>query len=246
MPTMRLHKYLAHCDICSRRRAESLMQEGRVLVNGTPVTEPGTKIDPDKDTVKVDDIYVKGETRHTYIILNKPTGIISSAYEKDVRTVRDCVKVRGRIYPVGRLDKDSDGLIILTNDGALTERLTHPRYGHEKEYIVRVAHPLDDSIVPQLREGIILDGEKTQPAEVTRLSRHKLRIILREGRSRQIRRMCEEVGCVITRLTRVRIENISLEGMPIGGWRYLSKEERQELMRRIKVADTKRGLDVTD
>lgn len=239
MPLVRLHKYLAHCDVCSRRRAEQLMLEGRVAVNGTVVTQPGTKIDPAADTVQVDGKNVKGETSHIYIVLNKPTGIISSAYEKGARTVCDLVKIRRRLYPVGRLDKDSDGLILLTNDGALTERLIHPRYGHEKEYIVRVAKPLDDSVVPRLREGVVLDGVKTRPAEVTRLSRHKLRIVLREGRSRQIRRMCEEVGCIITRLTRVRIENISLEGMPIGGWRYLSKEERRELLRRVNTHNKK-------
>lgn len=230
---VRLHAYLAHCDICSRRQAEELMRAGRVTVNGEVVRQPGTKIRSGVDVVTVDGARVRGEISHTYIALNKPTGVVSSCAQEGARTVRELIDVRIRLYPVGRLDKESDGLLLLTNDGELTARLTHPRYGHEKEYIVRVAHPLEDPIVEALREGVMLDGRLAQPAQVRAVSRHKLRILLREGRSRQIRRMCEAVGCIVTRLTRVRIENIGLDGMPPGGWRYLSSTELRELQRRV-------------
>lgn len=241
MSDVRLHKYIADAGVCSRREAEELMRAGRVRVNGTPARQPGTKIDPDRVTVSVDGREIAaGEGKH-YIVVNKPRGVVCTCRSQGGPTVIDLVDVPARVYPVGRLDKDSEGLVLLTNDGELAEKLMHPRYGHEKEYVVRVNRPLQEGAAAIMARGVVLkDGTKTAPAEVKELSRRRMRITLREGKKRQIRRMCEALGYAAVHLTRVRLENVKLGRLPTGGWRRLTPRELNELRRRTGVgADAK-------
>ncbi len=226
----RLHKVLAHAGVASRRKAEEMIAEGRVQVNGEVVTQLGTKVNPHRDVIQVDGRALGKPERPVYYLLNKPRGVLSAA--RDVRgrkTVVDLVQARSRLYPVGRLDMDSEGLLLLTNDGALALRLAHPRYEHEKEYRVLVAGTPSEEALARLRGGVGLEGGWTRPAQVTieRVSDGNtwLRMVLREGRKRQIRRMVEVVGHEVLRLIRVRMGPLRLGGLAPGAYRPLTREE---------------------
>jgi 23S rRNA pseudouridine2605 synthase len=226
----RLQKILARAGIGSRRASEELIAQGRVTVNGQ-VAVLGAKADPVVDRIAVDGRLIQKAEELVYIALYKPRGVISAASSPDPRpTVRDLVAAPGHLYPVGRLDVDSEGLILLTNDGELANRLTHPRYGHEKEYRALVAKHPDDDQLKAWRLGVVLeDGYRTQPAEV-RVEGYSgkgawLRIVLREGRKRQIRETGSQLGLPVVKIIRVRIGSLHLGSLKPREWRYLSAAE---------------------
>jgi pseudouridine synthase len=236
----RLQKVLAQAGVASRRACEELIQQGRVQVNGQVVTELGTKVDPNLDEISVDGAPISGPVEKVYLILNKPPGYISTVHDPWGRpTVLDLILHQGRLYPVGRLDAESEGLLLLTNDGGLTHRLTHPRYEHEKEYLALVKGRPKDAVLSQLRQGVALEEGQTAPAEVSRVSRREgletppgttwLRIVVHEGRKRQIRRMCAAVRHPVQRLIRVRMGPIELGDLPVGRHRPLSAKEVRRL-----------------
>lgn len=243
----RLQKIMARANYGSRRSCETLIAEGRVTINGR-VAKLGDKADPAVDRIEVDGralatgVEPVGTKEFIYIALNKPRGVISSLedeLEQGRMTVRDLIQVDDakHIYPVGRLDKPSEGLVLMTNDGALAHRLTHPRYGHEKAYMVTVEGKIPDRLLDQWRRGVMLDGRITAPAPIEVLERNtdstRLRIILREGRKRQIRRIAASLGHPVKRLVRERIGPLSLGDLPSGQWRFLTTEEIELLKRSV-------------
>ncbi|MDP8922565.1 MAG: rRNA pseudouridine synthase [Chloroflexota bacterium] len=236
MTTERLQKYLARSGVASRRASEELIAQGRVSVNGTVVTALGTAVDPTADRVAVDGRPVSPPRARTYVLLYKPPGIVSTAHDPEGRpTVVDLVPSSARLYPIGRLDYDSEGLILLSDDGDLTVTLTHPRHEVEKEYYALVDHPLSDAALDRLRSGVLLDGRRTAPAIVERArpgvggGGYWLRVVLREGRNRQVRRMIEAVGGHVLRLVRTRIGPLRLSDLEPGEWRDLTDDEVRHL-----------------
>lgn len=241
----RLQKILSQAGIASRRAAERLIAEGRVSVNGTTVREMGTKADPAVDDIRIDGARLRAPQRHRYILLNKPAGFVTTRSDpQHRRTVLDLLTgVREYVYPVGRLDFDTEGLLLLTNDGDLAARLTHPRHEVERTYEAQVAGTPDKEAIEKLRGGIPLDGRRTMPAEVKMLSKgsspndqsrrgHQhavLLITIREGRNRQVRRMCEAVGHPVRKLRRVRIGPIADRRLRPGEWRELTAFEVEKL-----------------
>ncbi len=233
MTEMRLQKFLSGAGVCSRRKGEELIKEGRIKVNGKRVSELGTKVDSDKDFVEFDGRPVALDSQLVYIALNKPKDYVSSCYQKGDKTVLDLLGISERLYPVGRLDKDSTGLLLLTNDGRLHYRLTHPSFDHEKEYEVTVAKALPEGVLRKLAQGLPMMGTKTRPARVKRISTRRFLIVLQEGKNRQIRRMLRKVGNQVTDLKRIRIANIRLGNLPPGRWRYLSDKEKDRLLKQL-------------
>ncbi len=226
----RLQKHLARAGVASRRAAEQLVAAGRVQVNGEVVTRLGTTIEPGRDHVQVDGRDVEASLERVYLAVHKPRGVVSTVMDPRGRTrVIDLVDVSRRIYPVGRLDADSEGLIFLTDDGDLTMRLTHPRHAVDKEYHVLVGGSPPPEALETLRCGLILDGRRTAPAGVQITSRQGnrvwLRIVLHEGRNRQIRRMIAAVGGEVIRLIRTRIGPIELADLGPRRWRRLTPDE---------------------
>ena len=229
-PKVRLQKFMAECGVASRRAAEKLIAAGKVKINGR-VARIGTKIDPASDKVIVNGKLLKQKEKKIYIKLNKPVGVLSACSDSKEKTVVDLIKdVPGRLYPVGRLDMGSEGLMILTNDGELADRLMHPRYEHEKEYEVTVRGPLTSAQIAKLEQGIDLDNKKTLPVKIQRAGERRFRVVLREGRKRQIRRMMEAVGNKVSRLKRIRIKNIRLGNLATGKYAFLTTSEIQGLM----------------
>ena len=230
MSQMRLQKFLSAAGVCSRRKGEEYISAGRVSVNGRIVAELGTRIDPETDLVQVDGKPVESSQPHVYIALHKPQGYVTSCRHPGENIVIDLVDIPQRIYPIGRLDKDSTGLLLLTNDGRLHHRLSHPSFDHEKEYEVTTAQNITDGALRKLAEGLPLMGTKTRPAKVRRLSDKKFRIVLKEGRNRQIRRMVRKVGGQVARLKRIRVGNVKLGRLAPGSWRYLTQAEMLHLL----------------
>lgn len=227
---MRLQKYLAACGVASRRRAEEMIQAGLVQVNGVTVREMGVQVG-EGDVVAVEGRPVAPETDKRYVLYYKPVGEVTTVSDPEGRpTVLDHFRdFPVRLYPVGRLDFDSEGLLLLTNDGDLTNRLTHPRHEVEKRYIARVSNQVGAAELTRLRAGVMLDGRKTAPAKVSVLREDPfstdLLITLHEGRNRQIRRMVEAVGHQVVRLKRVQYGTVTLGNLQRGQWRELSPEE---------------------
>jgi len=230
---MRLQKFLSAAGICSRRQAEQYIRQGRISVNGTVVTELGTRVNPDEDRVEFDGRPVDYDQELIYIALNKPRGYVTSCRQPGDKLVLDLVNISSRVYPVGRLDKDSTGLLLLTNDGRIHHHLSHPSFDHEKEYEVTVLKPIPDSALLRFEKGLPILGKKTRPTVVHRLSPRRFVIVLKEGRNRQIRRMVRKVGNQVTRLKRIRIGNISLGNLPEGTWRFLTEMERNVLIQNL-------------
>ncbi|MBT3386756.1 MAG: rRNA pseudouridine synthase [Desulfobacula sp.] len=224
---MRLQKYLAHAGICSRRKAEEHILNGRVKVNQQIVTELGTKIDSKKDIVFYNNerVILKEKMPKIYIALNKPVGYVSSCSQQKSKIILDLIDIDERVYPIGRLDKDSKGLLLLTNDGDLHNRLSHPSFNHEKEYIVTTIHPLSETFLMEMAKGMIIDKVITRKAKVKRLLKNKFNIVLKQGKNRQIRKMVGKSGNKVDSLKRVRIANIYLENLQEGKWRYLTPIE---------------------
>jgi 23S rRNA pseudouridine2605 synthase len=230
---VRLQKVLAERGVAARRKAEVLIAQGRVRVNGEVVRVLGTRVDP-AARIEVDSAPVATAQRHRYIALNKPAGIVSSARaERGRRSVVDLVPRAGRLYPVGRLDADSEGLVLLTNDGAWAERVLHPRYGHEREYEVRIEGDVTDAVVDRLRKGVPLEEGLARAERVELISRDRaggrIQMILRTGWKRQIRRMCAALGLRVVSLVRVRVGSLSLGGLAPGAWRELTASEVRSL-----------------
>ena len=238
METLRLQVVLAHAGVCSRRHAVDWIESGRVEVDGEIVREPGFRV-PAGATVRVDGHAIEAGDHEPLrtVMLNKPRGLISSADDSEGPTVFECLRgVRERLVPVGRLDKESEGLLLLSNDGDLVNRLTHPRYGHVKEYLVTVRGELDERTFRELSSPMILEDDGTPLAPVRveyegydgsrRPPRHRLRMWLGEGRNRQIRRMCEQVGLRVTSLVRLAINGLRLpRDLSPGEWRDLSPRD---------------------
>ncbi|MGD2187098.1 MAG: pseudouridine synthase [Desulfobacterales bacterium] len=233
MAEMRLQKFLSRAGICSRRKGEEYMKAGWVKVNGKVITELGTKVDPDTDVVEVDHDAIRSDTAPIYIALNKPPGYVSSCHQQNEKIVLDLLDMVERVYPIGRLDKDSSGLILLTNDGHLHHRLSHPSFNHEKEYEVTVIKPLPEGALRKLADGLPMMGTRTRPARVKRISPKRFRVILLEGKNRQIRRMVRKVGNQVIDLKRIRIANIELGSLPLGCWRHLTKKEKENLFKTL-------------
>jgi 23S rRNA pseudouridine2605 synthase len=230
-PYVRLVKFLAHAGVASRRAAERLIADGRVTVGGEVVTNPATDVD-DSSRVAVDGSSVAPEPREVHA-LNKPPGVVSTARDTHGRpTVVELVRSRRRLYPVGRLDVDSTGLILLTNDGELADLLTHPRYGVEKVYRARIQPGrVSPRALEALRDGVQLDDGRTAPARVRQVAPGVLEIALREGRKRQVRRMCEAVGHRVIELERVAFGPLGLRGLERGKSRRLKDTEVERLRR---------------
>ena len=227
---MRLQKYLSRAGICSRRKGEEYIKKGLIKVNGQVVTILGTKVDPGKDKIEISKKVIEIKEKQIYIALNKPKNVVTTCKVKGETSVLDLINIKERVYPVGRLDKDSTGLLLLTNDGVIANRLIHPKFEHEKEYEVKVKRYISDGALKRISKGMKLFGEKTLPTKVKRLSKTKFRIILKEGKNRQIRRLCRKVGNEVVDLNRIRVASLSLGNLPLGKWRYLSKKEVNNLL----------------
>jgi 23S rRNA pseudouridine2604 synthase len=218
-----LNKYISETGICSRREADRLIEEGRVTINGK-VARKGNRV-KESDIVKIDKKPLKEKPKTVYLALNKPRGITCTTDLKDKSNIIDFLKFSGRIFPIGRLDKPSDGLIFLTNDGDIVNKILRAGNNHEKEYVVTVNKPIDDKFIQKMSTGVAILDTVTKPCPVRKEGTHQFRIILTQGMNRQIRRMCEVLGYEVRTLTRVRIMNITLRGLPVGKWRYFSEAE---------------------
>lgn len=227
---VRLQKYMADCGVASRRKCETMIEEGRVRVNGRVVSELGSKIDPQHDKVSVDKLLIRPSVNQVYIALNKPSGYVCTVQDQfDRKIVTDLIDIKERIVPVGRLDYNSEGLLFLTNDGDFTYRVTHPKNKIQKKYYVQVnGIPTEDEIA-QMVSGIIIDDFNTKGTMIqyvkTNGNTAHYRVTISQGKNRQIRKMFEHFGYTVKKLKRVAIGNIRLGQLRTGQWRFLTKEE---------------------
>jgi len=226
---MRLQKFLSAAGVCSRRQGEAYITEGLIKVNEVVVTELGTQIDSTRDRVEFQGKPVTISSSQVYIALNKPKDYVTSCKQEGQKIVLDLINLPQRIYPIGRLDKDSTGLILLTNDGELHHRLSHPSFNHEREYDVTTLAPIPNGALRKMEKGLRLQGSQTRPARVRKISSRRFRIVLQEGRNRQIRRMVQRVGGEVEELKRIRVANVKLERLKEGSWRHLAEKEIAEL-----------------
>jgi pseudouridine synthase len=237
---MRLQRYLALCGVASRRASETLIREGRVTVNGETASI-GTDIDPDSDKVRLEGKPVRRE-KPVYILLNKPKGVITTLDDPHGRdTVMDCLRgVRARVFPVGRLDLDVGGVLLLTNDGELAQRLTHPRYEVPKTYVATVKGRVSEETIQKLESGVTLTDGPTAPAKAEIRAKGKdttrLRLTLREGRKREVKRMCSEVGHDVVKLRRTHFAGLEVGGLRPGQWRWLRRDEVERLRRLVQLS----------
>ena len=230
MPMVRLQKFLSSAGVCSRRQGEEYIKKGYVKVNGEVVIELGTKVDPTRDRIEIDRELIKEAQNRVYIVLNKPEGYVTSCKQPEDKIVLDLIDIPERIFPVGRLDKASTGLLILTNDGLLHHRISHPSHDHEKEYEVVLAKPIPNGALKKMEQGLPMMSTKTRSAKIEKISPTRFRIVLREGKNKQIRRMVRKVGNRVIRLKRIRISNIRLATLAEGQWRYLTEKEKKGLI----------------
>ncbi|MBL8015990.1 MAG: rRNA pseudouridine synthase [Ignavibacteria bacterium] len=225
----RLNKFISNAGITARRKADELIFTGRVTVNMQTVTEPGTKINPEKDVVKVDGEKVKPQTEFIYVVLFKPRGYVTTTHDEKGRpTVMDLIGLNTRLYPIGRLDYDTDGVLLLTNDGEFSNMMMHPRHKIFKTYFAKLDKPIEENDERKLREGVMIDGKPTSRAKVRIIPNtgdQNIWISIHEGRNRQVRRMLETLGYLVQRLKRVEYARIGLDGLKPGEWRYLTPEE---------------------
>ena len=232
---MRLNKFMAQAGVASRRHSESMIVSGRVKLNGETVVSLATQVQPDSDVVTVDDSPLNASAPRRCYLLNKPAGYLTTLYDPFKRpTVASLIQgIPERVFPVGRLDRGSEGLLLFTNDGSLGYKLTHPRFGVEKEYHVQVSGVPREGVLRRLREGVSIEGRTTATASVEVLRSTKtgawLSIVIHEGRKRQIRRMCDRVGHPVLRLVRVRLGGLADQALPPGKWRALTHGEIAEL-----------------
>jgi len=227
---IRLNKYMADCGVDSRRNCDKIIQEGRVRVNRKPVTEMGFLVNEFNDTVTVDGKKIVLKSKNIYIMLHKPKGYVTTVKdEKDRKTVMELVDVKQRVYPVGRLDYDTEGLLILTNDGDMTYKLTHPKYEIAKKYLARIEGEILEKELEQLRKGVEIDGRKTAPAKAKLVEKTddgcKIELTIHEGRNHQVKKMFEAIGKQVIFLKRTEMGEIRLGGLSRGQWRYLNDKE---------------------
>jgi 23S rRNA pseudouridine2604 synthase len=230
--TSRINKYIASSGLCSRREADKLIEEGRVTVNGI-VAESGMQVS-DEDTVLVDGKNIIREDKSIYIAFNKPLGVTCTTDSRDPSNIIDYIGYSERIFPIGRLDKNSTGLILLTNDGSIVNTLLRAENNHEKEYQVTLDRPYNDKFIKEMESGVPVLGQMTLPCKITRVSSRVFKIILHQGLNRQIRRMCEYEGYKVVKLRRIRFMNINLGTLGTGQWRYLTAKEINEMKNPIK------------
>ena len=233
MEDVRLNKFIADCGYCSRREADRLIEAGKVTVNGTRA-EMGMRV-TDDDAVIIDGKRLKREKETILLVFNKPPGITCTTAKDDETNVVDYINYPKRIYPIGRLDKYSEGLLLLTNRGDLVNGIMRSRYDHEKEYIVTVDRPVDDIFLRKMSAGVYLKelDVTTKPCKCQKIARNKFSIIITQGLNRQIRRMCEEMGCRVMKLKRVRILDIELGDLPVGEYRKATKKEMDSVLGRM-------------
>ncbi len=241
MEEVRLQKFIADCGITSRRKAEELITQGRVKVNGKVVTELGTKINPQKDVVVYKDKQIKNDNKYVYILLNKPIGYVTTVKDQFSRnSVLDLVKVKERIVPVGRLDMYTSGALILTNDGDFVYQVTHPKHEIDKTYTVTIIGKVTDEEVQQLKNGVKIEDKEiyiTKPAKVKILkideekNQSRLEITIHEGKNRQVRKMCEAIGHKVLALHRSKIAGIDVKDLPLGKWRFLNQNEVKKILK---------------
>ena len=228
---IRLNKYIASSGLCSRREADSLIENGKVTINGI-VAVQGTKVN-EGDVVLVGGQKITPEDSMVYIAFNKPLGVTCTTDKRDPSNIIDFIGFDERIFPVGRLDKNSSGLILLTNDGSIVNKLLRAENGHEKEYLVTVNRPYDKNFIKQMESGVPVLGQLTLPCKIRPAGDKTFKIILHQGLNRQIRRMCEYLGYKVTKLKRIRFMNINLGDLETGKWRYLTSSEKKELLKDI-------------
>lgn len=227
---MRLNKFLADCGVDSRRNCDLIITQGRVKVNGKTITQLGVDVNPENDSVLLDGKRLKQKRRDIYIMLHKPKGVVCTVKDdKGRKTVLDLVDIKARLFPVGRLDYDTEGLLLLTTDGQLAQTLTHPRNHIPKTYVARIFGELSDDDKKTLENGVLLDGTMTQPAIVKILEKDektsRIEITIFEGRNRQVRRMLESVGKDVEFLKRVCVGNLKLGGLSRSKYRFLTEKE---------------------
>lgn len=237
MEEVRLQKYLADCGIASRRKAEELIKQGKVSVNGKTITELGTKVIHNKDFVEYNGKEVKMQKEYVYILLNKPIGYVTTVKDQFNReSVLDLVKTNKRLVPVGRLDMYTSGALILTNDGDFVYKVTHPKHEIEKTYTVTIKGIVKDEEIEQLRTGIQIEDYITKSAKVKILktdeekNQSRLEITIHEGKNRQVRKMCESIGHNVLALHRSKIAGIGVKDIPLGKWRYLTEKEVKKIV----------------
>ena len=228
---IRLNKYIASSGLCSRREADTLIESGKVTINGETAVQ-GSKV-MDGDIVLVNGRKVTPDDDMVYIAFNKPLGVTCTTDKRDPSNIIDYVGFDERIFPVGRLDKNSSGLILLTNDGSIVNKLLRAENGHEKEYLVTVNRPYDKNFLRSMESGVPVLGQLTLPCKLKPAGDKTFKIILHQGLNRQIRRMCEYLGYKVTRLKRIRFMNITLGDLETGKWRYLTASEKKELLKDI-------------
>jgi pseudouridine synthase len=232
----RINKFIAAHGKIARRTVDEFLLQGRISVNGITITEPGTKINPFKDKVYVDGELVKTDNKKVYIILYKPEGVISSVSdEKRRKTVVDIIKTKERIFPIGRLDYDTTGILILTNDGELANKLMHPKFKIEKTYITNLSRPLEEKHKLKLIDGIVIEGKRTSPCKIAFPDRHNfstVKITISEGRNHQVKNMFEHYGYYVRKLHRSEYAGLNLKGLKPGEWRYLTAVELNSLTKK--------------
>jgi len=232
----RINKFIASNGKIARRTVDEFLLQGRISVNGITITEPGTKINPFRDKVYVDGELIKTDNKKVYIILNKPEGVISSVSdEKRRKTVVDIIKTKERIFPIGRLDYNTTGILILTNDGELANKLMHPKYKIEKTYITYLSRPLEEKHKLKLISGIVIEGKRTSPCKIEFPDRHNfstVKITISEGRNHQVINMFEHYGYFVRKLHRSEYAGLNLKGLKPGEWRYLKAVELNSLTKK--------------
>ncbi len=229
---VRINKYLSQCGVCSRREADRLLEEGKITINGIVATM-GAKVSVN-DTVAVNDKTVEKQDKEIIIAFHKPIGVVCTSSKADKNNIIDYIQYPERIYPVGRLDKDSTGLILLTNNGQLMDDILRSRNGHEKEYIVTLDKPMNHEIVKAMEQGVPILDTITKPCKITKHKGKTFHITITQGLNRQIRRMCEYFGFHVKKLKRIRIMNIHLGELPEGKWRHLNAEEVKILKKSLE------------
>ncbi|NDK10066.1 rRNA pseudouridine synthase [Candidatus Gracilibacteria bacterium] len=234
MTIMRLQKYMSQAGICSRRKAEEYIKLGQVFINDK-VAELGQSIDSETDSVRLGSQAQMKQQEFVYYVYNKPRGIETTCAQKGGSSIIDVIDIPERVFPVGRLDKESTGLIVLSNDGRMTNYLTHPRYGHEKEYVVETFGSLGDEQLESMRHGVDIEGYVTKDCHVERIAAGKFSIVLTEGKNRQIRRMVESVGSKVKKLKRIRVENLKLGTLVEGEYRKFKNSEKDQLFKKLGI-----------
>ncbi|NGZ09405.1 MAG: pseudouridine synthase [Nitrospira sp. LK70] len=228
---MRINKFFTDHGICSRREADRLIESGVITINGRPA-KLGDQVSSN-DVIAREGSVISREKANLYIKYHKPVGVTTTSESHIPRNIIAEIGHPRRIFPIGRLDKDSSGLILLTNDGDIVNEILRAEFGHEREYLVQVDRPFDQSFLHHLSRGVVILGSLTKPCRTIRVGRDQFRIILTEGRNRQIRRMCQALGYRVTKLHRTRIMHITAEGLRVGQWKELTSQERERLLQSV-------------